>query len=111
MRQAATLAAVLAVMICGAGTVLAAPAGAGQGGAPMQANADQALLIIDIQNFYFEGGSVPLTGPVEAAKQARRVLDRFRERRLPVDSRPARAGVGAGDRAVRHPPGGRTAAG
>ena len=50
----------------------------------MQANADQALLVIDIQNFYFEGGSVPLTGPVEAAKQARRVLDRFRERRLPV---------------------------
>ena len=25
-----------------------------------------------------------MTGPVEAAKQARRVLDRFRERRLPV---------------------------
>ena len=50
----------------------------------MQATADQALIIIDIQNFYFEGGSVPLTGPVEAAKHARRVLDRFRERRLPV---------------------------
>jgi nicotinamidase-related amidase len=50
----------------------------------MQANADQALLLIDIQNFYFEGGSLPLTGPVEAARQARRVLDRFRERRLPV---------------------------
>ncbi len=50
----------------------------------MRANADQALLIIDIQNFYFEGGSVPLTGPVEAARQARRVLDRFREQRQPV---------------------------
>ena len=50
----------------------------------MQANADQALLIIDIQNFYFEGGSLPLTGPVEAARQARRVLDRFRERHQPV---------------------------
>jgi nicotinamidase-related amidase len=84
MRQRATVAAFLAVMMCGAGMALAAPAGAGQGGAPVQANADQALLIIDIQNFYFEGGSVPLTGPVEAAKQARRVLDRFRERRLPV---------------------------
>jgi len=84
MRKAALAVAVLAVMMCGAGMVLAAPAGAGQGGAPMQANADQALLIIDIQNFYFEGGSMPLTGPVEAATQARRVLHRFRERHLAV---------------------------
>jgi nicotinamidase-related amidase len=84
MRHGATLAAVLAVILCGAGMVLGAPAGAGQGGAPVQANADQALLIVDIQNFYFEGGSVPLTGPVEAARQARRVLDRFRERHQPV---------------------------
>jgi nicotinamidase-related amidase len=84
MRQAAIWTAVLAVMVCGAGMAFAAPADAGQGGAPVQANADQALLIIDIQNFYFEGGSLPLTGPIEAAKQARRVLDRFRERRMPV---------------------------
>ena len=84
MRNGATAVAVLAVMMCGAGVAFAAPAGAGQGGAPLQANADQALLIIDIQNFYFEGGSLPLTGPVEAARQARRVLDRFRERRQPV---------------------------
>ena len=84
MRQGATFAAALAVMMCGAGICLAAPAGAGQGGAAVQANADQALLIIDIQNFYFEGGSMPLTGPVEAATQARRVLHRFRERHLAV---------------------------
>jgi nicotinamidase-related amidase len=84
MRKDATAVAILAAMICGAGSVLAVPAGAAQGGAPMQANADQALLIIDIQNFYFEGGTLPLTGPVEAAKQARRVLDRFRERRQPI---------------------------
>ena len=84
MRQGATALAVLAAMMCGAAGALAAPAGAAQGGTPMQATADQALLIIDIQNFYFEGGSLPLTGPVEAAKQARRVLDRFRERRQPV---------------------------
>ena len=87
MRRAATAVAVLAVLaalMCGAGVALAAPAGAGQAGGPAQAAADQALIIIDIQNFYFEGGSVPLTGPVEAARQARRVLDRFRERRLPV---------------------------
>ncbi len=84
MRQAATAVAVLAALMVGAGMVFAAPAGAAQGAGTVQANADQALLIIDIQNFYFEGGSLPLTGPVEAAKQARRVLDRFRERRMPV---------------------------
>jgi nicotinamidase-related amidase len=84
MRKGATVVAILAAMVSGAGSVLATPAGAAQGGAPMRANADQALLIIDIQNFYFEGGSMPLTGPVEAAKQARRLLDRFREQRQPV---------------------------
>jgi nicotinamidase-related amidase len=84
MRRGATAVAVLAALMFGAGVVFAAPADAAQGDGTMQANADQALLIIDIQNFYFEGGSLPLTGPVEAAKQARRVLDRFRERRMPV---------------------------
>lgn len=45
---------------------------------------ETALLIIDIQNFYFEKGLVPLTGSVEAAKQARRVLDAFRASHLTV---------------------------
>jgi nicotinamidase-related amidase len=48
------------------------------------AGPDTALVIIDIQNFYFEKGSLPLTGSVEAARQARRVLERFRARQLPV---------------------------
>jgi nicotinamidase-related amidase len=43
-----------------------------------------ALVVIDIQSFYFEGGSVPLTGSVEAARQARRVLDAFRAKGLPI---------------------------
>jgi nicotinamidase-related amidase len=43
-----------------------------------------ALLVIDIQHFYFEKGLVPLTGSVEAARQARRVLDDFRNRHWPV---------------------------
>jgi len=46
--------------------------------------ADTALLVIDIQNFYFEGGLIPLTGPVQAAEHARRVLDAFRARHLLV---------------------------
>src|SRR5512133_3919427 len=37
-----------------------------------------ALLVIDIQNFYFEKGSLPLTGSVEAARQAARVIETFR---------------------------------
>jgi nicotinamidase-related amidase len=45
---------------------------------------ETALLVIDIQNFYFQGGQVPLTGSIEAAGQARRVLDAFRARKLPV---------------------------
>ena len=45
---------------------------------------DTALVVIDIQNFYFEKGSLPLTGSVEAAQQARKVIDAFRDRKLPV---------------------------
>jgi nicotinamidase-related amidase len=45
---------------------------------------DTALVVIDIQNFYFEGGLIPLTRPQEAAGQAKRVLDAFRAKHLPV---------------------------
>ena len=43
-----------------------------------------ALLVIDIQNFYFDKGSLPLTGSLDAARQARRVLEAFRGGKLPV---------------------------
>jgi len=43
-----------------------------------------ALLIIDIQNFYFEGGRIPLVGPVEASLEAKAVLEAFRAKKLPV---------------------------
>jgi nicotinamidase-related amidase len=43
-----------------------------------------ALLVIDIQNFYFEGGRLALVGPIEASQQARRLLDRFRARHWSV---------------------------
>jgi nicotinamidase-related amidase len=42
------------------------------------------LLVIDIQNFYFEGGRLALAGPVEASRNARALLDRFRARGWPV---------------------------
>ncbi|MEP6896175.1 MAG: cysteine hydrolase family protein [Chloroflexota bacterium] len=38
-----------------------------------------ALLVIDIQNDYFEGGKYPLVNPLEAAKKAYMLLQCFRE--------------------------------
>ena len=43
-----------------------------------------ALLIIDIQDFYFPGGKVPLVEPEAAAKNAGRVLAAFRNEGKPV---------------------------
>lgn len=43
-----------------------------------------ALLIIDIQNDYFPGGSMELVGATEAGARAQRVLAVFRERSWPV---------------------------
>jgi len=44
----------------------------------------RALLIIDIQNDYFEGGTNPLTGSYEASEKARMLLEEFRINNLPV---------------------------
>ncbi len=43
-----------------------------------------ALLVIDGQEVYFEGGRLALAGPVPASEQARRLLDRFRSKGWPV---------------------------
>ncbi len=43
-----------------------------------------ALVIVDIQEFYFPGGALPLVGPEEAAANASRLLAQFRARGLPV---------------------------
>ncbi len=59
-------------------------AAVGSAGGQAPAAKDTALVIIDIQGFYFEGGSLPLTGSIEAARQARRALDAARLKRLPV---------------------------
>ena len=42
------------------------------------------LLLVDIQNFYFPGGQVPLQGAEAAAKQAGQILKWFRENGWPV---------------------------
>ncbi len=43
-----------------------------------------ALVIVDIQNDYFPDGKLPLAGPVEASRQAARLLDYFRRAQWPV---------------------------
>ena len=43
-----------------------------------------ALIVIDIQNDYFEGGSNPLVDSLEASRQAKALLEDFRARVLPV---------------------------
>ena len=43
-----------------------------------------ALVIIDIQEFYFPEGALPLVGPEAASANAGLVLARFRDRGLPV---------------------------
>jgi len=45
---------------------------------------NQALLLIDIQNDYFESGTNPLVGSYKASINAGRILDRFRDDSLPV---------------------------
>jgi len=43
-----------------------------------------ALLVIDIQNFYFPGGGMALAEPLPASLQAKRLLERFRAKGWPV---------------------------
>lgn len=44
----------------------------------------EALIIIDIQNDYFDGGANPLTGSREASMNAKDMSANFRKRSLPV---------------------------
>ena len=44
----------------------------------------QALIVIDIQNEYFENGGLPLVNPIEASLNARKVLKHFRANDLPI---------------------------
>lgn len=46
--------------------------------------ADTALVIIDLQNDYFPGGSMELEGADAAAAHASSVLKKFREQKLPI---------------------------
>ncbi|WP_104401640.1 cysteine hydrolase family protein [Vibrio penaeicida] len=43
-----------------------------------------ALVLIDIQNDYFEGGALPLENPIEAATKAQQLLNEFRNADRPI---------------------------
>jgi nicotinamidase-related amidase len=45
---------------------------------------NKALIIIDIQNDYFENGRMPLVGAEAASLNARQILEKFRSDNLPV---------------------------
>jgi nicotinamidase-related amidase len=49
-----------------------------------QEEGKMALLIIDIQQFYFPDGSSPLVNPEEASLNAGKILNLFREKELPI---------------------------
>ena len=40
---------------------------------------NKALILIDIQNDYFENGAMPLVGSLEASENAEKILNKFRE--------------------------------
>lgn len=46
--------------------------------------AKKALILIDIQNEYFENGVLELVNPIPASKNAGKLLERFREQNFPV---------------------------
>ena len=43
-----------------------------------------ALILIDIQNDYFKGGKSELNHPIETGRNAKTILDFFRENNLPI---------------------------
>ena len=50
----------------------------------MSTQADRCLILVDIQNDYFDGGNMPLVGMPDAAARARELLDHFRAEGAPL---------------------------
>lgn len=45
---------------------------------------NKALIVIDIQNDYFENGAIPLHKPIEASLNAAKIINDFRVKKLPI---------------------------
>lgn len=78
-RRAARLQAALGLFLVLV-PMLAAAAAPGDSRQPAP-DPKTALLVIDVQEFYFPGGAVPLEGPEAAAANCGRLLKRFRDER------------------------------
>jgi len=70
------------LVLCVVGFALSG--GAEESENPGQGFENTALLVIDVQAFYFPEGMVPLTGPEDAAAQAAKVIETFRAAGRPV---------------------------
>ena len=70
------------VALCALGFTMTVGAGEPEAGTPDLE--DAALVVIDIQAFYFPEGMVPLVGPEAAASQAAKVISAFRTAGRPV---------------------------
>ena len=70
------------VALCALGFTMKVGAGEPETGSPDFE--DAALVVIDIQAFYFPEGMVPLVGPEAAASQAAKVIETFRSAGRPV---------------------------
>lgn len=44
----------------------------------------KALIIVDVQNDYFENGAMELVGPLQASENVKLLLTKFREQNLPI---------------------------
>jgi nicotinamidase-related amidase len=66
--------------------LIIAASGFGFSAAPSDETAESrpALVIVDIQNFYFPGGRLPLQGSETASLNAKKVLEMFRAKKWPV---------------------------
>lgn len=70
---------------------------------PLQTSPKTALLIIDIQDFYFPGGKLPLENPETAELNAKKLLDDFRAQKQPVIHVRHNSPVGGNIRAILTP--------
>jgi nicotinamidase-related amidase len=78
-RMAVTAAAGFAVLLC-----CAAAAAAAEGGDVRSLDDKTALIVIDVQAFYFPGGFMPLVGPEKASANCGKLIERFRSEDLVI---------------------------
>lgn len=65
-------------------TIIALTIGLNMGFAQTDSKMKRALIIIDIQNDYFQGGKAELVDPDKASSNAKLLLEYFRDKNLPV---------------------------